>query len=193
MQEWATTWNNVFKSTLTYDTENNCVGNIICLWNNNAWEYNTRAEYIYSDGLIRGLGYVWQESGWVHGDAQLNPQIKEGNRNREFCQWWGSMVDVYYPRLYTGMSDNKLNKNLLSVYPNPADQFIIIEFNYVENTAALLKIFDMTGKVVFSQFIENPASERQVRINTNHLTPGIYFVELRGGNDVMTRKVSISR
>jgi hypothetical protein len=192
-QEWANTWVNISKSTFTYDIENNCSSNIICLWNNNAWENYTRVEYLYSDGLIRGVGYIWQESGWVHGDAQLNPQIKEGNRNREFCQWWGSMVDVYYPRLYTGTPDNRLGKNLLTVYPNPADEYIIIQCTPGESESAWLKIYDMAGKVMVSQYLENLAPEQPVRINTSHLIPGIYFVELRGGNNATTRKVTISR
>jgi hypothetical protein len=191
---WTNTWNNESNSTLTYNSENNCISIVSCLWNNNAWENSTRAEFLYTDGLIRGIGYVWQESGWTHGDAQLNLQIKEGNRNRIFCEWWGSLVDVHYPRLYTGTAEHEnLSEKLFIAYPNPVKNDLHVQLNAGTSEQATITLYTISGLPVnVESYNQDQNNLKQITMNTSHLSPGMYILELRSGTSSSIQKILIA-
>jgi hypothetical protein len=57
------------------------------------------------------------------------------------------------------------------IYPNPADDFFIIEFNDSAHSN-FIRIYDMTGKSVYSGNVINNTS-----INTSAWTSGMYFIK----------------
>ena len=81
--------------------------------------------------------------------------------------------------------------NELKVYPNPASDFITIQFNYkgLQPFAAVdkVQIFDVLGiEVGQSSLIENTSHNNSqsgmidlLRINVSHLPAGLYFIRIR--------------
>ena len=59
----------------------------------------------------------------------------------------------------------------LSVYPNPADNFITIE-NTDRNSSVIYELFDIQGKVLK----QGSLYEENTTINISHLHKGIYFI-----------------
>lgn len=80
--------------------------------------------------------------------------------------------------------DNQIKDYKL--YPNPADQNLNIEIEFNKNTQGLIKIFDISSRIV----IEQKASLRQGRNSINldiaHLRNGIYHVMIQGENFSIT-------
>jgi hypothetical protein len=72
-------------------------------------------------------------------------------------------------------------KNQLKAYPNPANDFVTVEFDLDDNlSGANLIIINKEGKVVYSNNISN--SHNFMIINTSHLKSGLYNIILQNGN-----------
>jgi hypothetical protein len=92
-------------------------------------------------------------------------------------------------RAYSGqMQSTYIQDNTFAVYPNPANDNVIVTYDMPGIGAAELKVFDMLGKVVFNlQLLYNTSS---VQINTSEWVPGMYIVQLIAPNqDTRTTKL----
>jgi hypothetical protein len=77
-----------------------------------------------------------------------------------------------------GIDENETLK--VSVFPNPANDFITIN---TEEVIEKITILDVSGKTVFSQ--EKGLNKR---VNIQHLPSGVYFLTVESSNSVGTTK-----
>ncbi|MGI8893144.1 MAG: T9SS type A sorting domain-containing protein, partial [Bacteroidia bacterium] len=75
--------------------------------------------------------------------------------------------------------------NLFTVYPNPANDFIILKFNSKNNKDSVCKITDQLGRIVFYEKIET----MEIKINTSGLINGIYNLTVSDENNPITKKI----
>lgn len=68
------------------------------------------------------------------------------------------------------------------VYPNPSDDFITVEFNNEKKETYMLTIHSLTGQLV--QEIAN-ITTGQVKFRKGSMAPGLYFLELRNGTEIV--------
>jgi hypothetical protein len=78
-----------------------------------------------------------------------------------------------------------------NVYPNPIGDQTFVSFYLTESETVGLTIYNVIGKVVYTL----PPSQMEtgshsLRIETRDLVPGIYFVNLKAGDKMFTRKIS---
>ncbi len=66
----------------------------------------------------------------------------------------------------------------LSVFPNPANDLVNIEFDLKEDSDFLVEIYSSTGKKVQELSRNEFAGKKRVLIQTDNLAAGIYFVHL---------------
>jgi len=76
----------------------------------------------------------------------------------------------------------------LNVYPNPAKTTLTISYAEI-NQSAQLRLINLRGQVVYQQVL--PIHTQQVIIPVNHLSPGIYYAELRQAQAASTARVKI--
>ncbi|CAN5755573.1 hypothetical protein BH11BAC7_BH11BAC7_22140 [soil metagenome] len=82
-----------------------------------------------------------------------------------------------------------LNQNM----PNPANGNTVINYTLANNSDVLFNITDVTGKVVYTENINNQsAGSHRVDINTNVLANGIYFYSMTIGGQQVTRKMTVA-
>ena len=81
--------------------------------------------------------------------------------------------------LVTGIFDNS-NELGLSLYPNPADAELSVDFELNSNQSLEVKIVNLLGKVVGSYGIQGNEGKNTVVLNTQSLSNGTYIVELLG-------------
>jgi hypothetical protein len=78
-----------------------------------------------------------------------------------------------------------------NVYPNPFDDHACVSFNLTEDETINLTIYNVIGKVVYTlQQTQMTAGHQQLRIDTREFVPGIYFVNLKAGEEIFTKKIS---
>lgn len=94
--------------------------------------------------------------------------------------------------------DNKLYQDLpqqfsLSQnYPNPFNPSTSIEFQIPQSGFVTLNIFDVLGKEAATLVNEEKnAGSYSVNFDASHLSSGIYFYELRAGNFIQIKKMSL--
>lgn len=89
-----------------------------------------------------------------------------------------------------GVSESEELKGF-TVYPNPADEVLNVTFESVNSGSAQVRILDMMGRVVLNQNIVNAAGKQNVQFNLNNLAKGIYQLEVKKGEEVLTGKVLV--
>ena len=85
------------------------------------------------------------------------------------------------------VSVNELSKLNINIYPNPATESAIINISEINNATDLV-VYDITGRMVFSQAI---TGQNQITINTSNYVSGLYNVIIASGNETYTTKLSV--
>ena len=115
--------------------------------------------------------------------------IKWGDEScgTEIAPWtyvWTQEVEPV--SVYTAV--NELQNSNLSIYPNPAvnETFVTVE-NAGLNT---ISVYDIQGRMVSTESVEAVAGE-QVRISTEMLNAGVYFVKVNNDSAIQTAKLVV--
>lgn len=85
----------------------------------------------------------------------------------------------------TGIFDNETSS--VNMLPNPANDFFTLTTN--KEFSGLIQITDLSGKVVLTM---NLNREQSVRVSTEHLTNGVYFVSIRNANGNSLHKLIVN-
>jgi len=81
----------------------------------------------------------------------------------------------------------------ISIHPNPVTNLANIEFNLNNNSNVNITIFDVLGKKVMD--IHNgelSGGAHNIKLNSEYMQQGIYFVRLQMNNQIVTKKILIS-
>ena len=168
----------------SYTTGSYGVENIIFNVDADETHYTLAGQYwLYNvNGMMAGYGY--EEQTLQGGDF-----IKWGDEScsTEIAEWtyvWTQTVEPVW--MNTGI--NEIQSNTLSVYPNPA---VNETFVTVENTGmTTISMYDMQGRLVSTENVDVMAGE-QVRISTETLNAGVYFITVSNDSAVRTAKLVV--
>ncbi len=89
----------------------------------------------------------------------------------------GDSVAVHYEET----SINELDEGLIQIYPNPSDNYIVIENITHPSSLIGIEIFNPAGSVA-ERMIKPVMTDGKLIINISDLTDGIYFIKLRFEN-----------
>lgn len=82
----------------------------------------------------------------------------------------------------------------LSNFPNPATHQTTVAFTLNQSTEASIRISDLTGKVVLTQYLGHcQEGLNQVNIDLSSFSNGVYLYTLIAGEQQITRKMSIQK
>ncbi len=121
-------------------------------------------------GNVDSIEFTMSSSDTAGGFGMNNPSY--------FC------LDNFTTRdAYTGLPEAKTNANSFVVYPNPANEYFIVESTTNESE---ITIYDVTGKIILNQVYFNAE-----RFSVSNFHKGIYFLEMKSGNVIQTKKLII--
>ncbi len=168
------------------------------------WKYGnqlTEGDYensFYIDDITVGNAYNIYRA---HCDGSGQTLIAEGVINAQFIDngWvtlpigqykYGISIDgghtIYWSECidkdYQGVDD--IDFADCSVYPNPADDYIIVGANN-DSPVQRIDIYDVTGKLMISSV--------EKEINVSGLESGMYFVNILTDKGCVTKKISVVR
>lgn len=75
-------------------------------------------------------------------------------------------------------------------YPNPATNSLIIDFNSFDETACLIEMYDLKGKLLFRERVINIPIEFTYKIALESYGPGLYLIKLTVKNEHIVNLIS---
>ncbi len=73
----------------------------------------------------------------------------------------------------------------VSIAPNPATDFVELSLRNAYSKGVNIQLFNASGKMIYS----TTSIQNKIRINTSHLTRGLYFVKLIQDENTVTQKI----
>jgi hypothetical protein len=126
--------------------------------------------YIWQPGSVSGSGITYYASG---DESFTCTATGDGG-----CK---SSVEISFVIVNcTGVKDLFSNEEHYSVYPNPAKGTLHLKSKQIGNETALIKLLDVSGKVVMERVIGFVNNESQLSIE--EFSKGLYFLQLTESN-----------
>ena len=126
------------------------------------------------DSEGNGLGtsdYFFSNGIWIEGSEYYELTTEEGEyiySNTNFGSEESKLISTNYLSLYQN------NPNSISIYPNPADNYIQVRYqNIILNS---FKIYDINGRLIKSRFIEDNDG---FSIDVSNFERGLYFISIK--------------
>ncbi len=113
---------------------------------------------------------------WMVGNESYELITEEGDliyTNTNFGSEESKLISTEY------LSLNQNSINSISIYPNPADNFIYIRYQNILPDS--YKIFDLNGRLINSKIINN---EDDLEINVGTFERGLYFISISSGENM---------
>lgn len=98
-------------------------------------------------------------------------------------------TDNLYVSGCLGLED--LSFNDISVYPNPADEFVYLNISSNINAQFNMLVLSSDGKLVHERILDVVEGDNQFIFQTSTFASGIYFVQLNDGIHYFARKIVI--
>jgi len=92
-----------------------------------------------------------------------------------------------------GVEENVSTGNVFgNVYPNPFSDQAVLEVKLVNTPAMQIRIFDLMGKELFSQQVNNLTDgTNYIQIDGSNLTSGAYILKAQAGNNTFATKLIV--
>lgn len=103
---------------------------------------------------------------------------------------------AYVTKDFVGFEEfgDKVTKDdYLVAYPNPAGNFVSIEFNAISGGNYEIEMFDLSGKQVFLTEAEVQTGNNIIEIDTYQVENGSYIIRISNGKQVSQTKLVISK
>lgn len=109
----------------------------------------------------------------------------EGNNGNNF---YLDNINIYYGAPTDELVVTDLESELMdaSIYPNPTDNELNVNFSVMNDIQAEIRITDITGKVTKVTSINAVAGNNLVMMDANDLASGMYFVTIEAGSTSKT-------
>ena len=92
--------------------------------------------------------------------------------------------------LSTTIDEETIGEEAIFVYPNPAKEFINVEFSGLNYENISIEITDVFGKVVQKEISKN--ENQMFNLNVSSLSAGYYVLKISSGTSVIQKKIIIS-
>ena len=92
---------------------------------------------------------------------------------------------------YTGIAETKITQNSLSIYPNPANNKVTIEWPALKSNNTILRVFDMLGHEVVNMKVDGTTAKTS--FDAASFANGVYLVKLTADGENVFGKFSVKR
>ena len=104
-----------------------------------------------------------------------------------------SPKDKYFKNSFRNSSISTIKSiNDMTVYPNPAKDLSLINFNIFKESDVTIEVTDISGKIVYSNFYPNISGQHAIEIYVKDLNKGLYFVNLYANGEITSKKLTVT-
>ena len=90
--------------------------------------------------------------------------------------------------VFTEEEMTRVNISSMNLFPNPANNYLNVEYTSTDMTDVQLFVIDISGKVIQQRIMNETIGEQRVQLDINQLSSGFYFVQLVAEDTVMSMK-----
>ena len=178
-------WEKNTRNIYSYNSSDILLNVIVEYWYSTGWEQRYRTIYSYDNNhnLANETEERWKGTEWVKNQRyiytydQFNNLIRMNSENWDGMLWVLDLWVNYYYEEYVNHSVNVMNEIKLSVYPNPANQILMISFSHPFTHPIEVRILDLNGTTVYY----DKTKAQVYTINISSLASGVYNYELTQG------------
>ncbi len=88
-----------------------------------------------------------------------------------------------------GVNEKFNDDNNIVIYPNPTEDNFYVMLNLKQNQELIFEIYDITGKMIFSEKQKIAYGNSTKLIKTEELSSGIYFLKISGNEINLSKKI----
>jgi len=103
---------------------------------------------------------------------------------------WGDLQTVTFEVTH-GVGIEEIVENTVSIFPNPASNNATVAFNLIESNEIVIEVVNALGQKVVVQSSRMNAGENTVTLPVEILTTGLYYVNIKIANEMITEKLNI--
>jgi len=155
-----------------------------------AYEYywTTLGDGTFNDSTLLDAIYSPGPGDIVNGEAVL---VLTANKVSPCSGSYSDSVSVFI--LPVGINDLTGNDLGLKIYPNPADDIVHVDAITASDDQLVLQIISIEGKIIFTGKYIPVNNHFETRFDLSYILPGIYFIRIYAGEDMITRKIVVQR
>jgi len=142
-------------------------------------DYHDQSED-YAAAITKLTGLTEGKTYWVQVDGSAGGATGSFN-----LIYWDSPLSISFPET------DRHGDNLVTVYPNPNEGTFDLSLNLDKPTNILLKVYNINGQMVYTEYIEKMARNGVRNINLKNPAQGLYILKLIIDQKVVTKKVMI--
>ena len=180
------------KTQLKNESKSTNISNLsIKLSSNDSWVTSLSPDNVHLDGARPGqikripASSVYVDENVFQNYINLTFTISENN-----WPYWVFDTTLYFLPTAVEQLDVPLAVELEQNYPNPFNSATTIPWQIAENNKVTLKVLDIVGRTVEILVDEQrPAGNYETLFNAATLSKGIYFYQLKAGENTQTRKM----
>jgi len=101
--------------------------------------------------------------------------------------------DTTAPSFESPSINNTLNLEDISLFPNPSNGNITVQFSTTEKAATTVSILDVSGKEVFKEMVQNFDGIYNQKIDLTSNAEGIYFLNIQQGDKIYTEQIVLNK
>jgi hypothetical protein len=137
-----------------------------------------------------GNGLAW----WANNDGSGYARLKiPGGSNIKNWADFGSVVEYEFIVTDSQTSVQAFeSEDIINIFPNPAKEFCYIDLDFASPRNVNIELLDLTGRVVYN-YNAGIISDKQISLNLNEFSKGIYLVKIISGEKVTTKKIIIDK
>ena len=105
---------------------------------------------------------------------------------------WGAKQSAYFEVTH-GVGIEEVSENSISIFPNPASSKATVALNLSESDDVAVEVVNTLGQQVFVQTSKMNAGQNTVEIPVEKLTTGMYYVNIRISDEMITEKLNIMK
>ena len=93
---------------------------------------------------------------------------------------------------YTGVENVKITEANVYLFPNPTTGMINVRFEGDISTIVSITAFNTMGNMVL-EINDRKSIDQQIEIDLSDYQPGVYYLNIKTGDDVILKKITLTR
>ena len=137
-----------------------------------------------------GDGQTGYDGSGAGTDGSIIVTDGEGTELLNIAGGWGTEQSVAF-EVNHGVGVEEVLENTLSIFPNPASNNATVALNLTVSNEVVIEVVNTLGQKVFVQSSKMNAGENTVKLPVETLTTGLYYVNIKIANEMITEKLNI--